>query len=192
MRAPSLILLACLMLATHPTPLSAAPIPQISLVDLCSLPGWNGAPVGNVVIMTPEGKHLQLTKMASAQQPKASTSTSAGGLVGWIDCSKPGEPAVLNVVKGLPIGSSLILSNPSGFLLTITAKKAIIEAWGFDPDCLHVVLKSRALHGPAMIERFLMKDGSQAGSCPAYGSHLPSWALPYSDEGDRSSYGNNR
>ncbi|MCX8492925.1 MAG: hypothetical protein ORN23_01680 [Chthoniobacterales bacterium] len=161
----------------------AAPLPHVSLCDQRHLPGWQGAPVGNVLL---EGKNL--TSGATAQQPKGSPS----GWIGWVDCSEPRHPKTLRIVKGVPIGSSLILSNPSGFLLTITAKKPIIEAWGFDPDGLHVVLKSRALHGPAMIERFLIKDGSQVGSSPAYGSHLPTWALPYSDKVDRSGRGNNR
>ena len=149
MKIPQLSLLACVLLATDPAPLSAAPAPQVSLVDLRPLPGWKGDPVGNVVITTPEGKHLQLTKTSSAQQPKASPS----GLVAWIDCSKPGEPEILSVVKGVPIGSRLILRNPNGSLLTIPSGKPIIEQWGFDPDGIHVVLKSRALHGPAVIER---------------------------------------
>jgi hypothetical protein len=85
------------------------------------------------------------------------------------------------MVKGVPIGSRLILRNPSGVLLTIPAGKPIIEAWGFAPDGLHVVVKSRALHGPAVIERFLMKDGSKDATCSAYESHLSAWALPYSD-----------
>jgi hypothetical protein len=166
-----------MLLATDPASLPAAPTSQISLIDLHPLPGWKGAPVGNVAITTPEGKHLQLTKTSSAQQPKASTS----GLVGWIDCSKPGEPAGLNVVKGVPIGSRLILRKLGGSLLTITSGKPIIEQWGFDPDGIHVVLKSRALHGPAVIERFTIKDGSKNGTCPAYDSTAPGWAQSFLD-----------
>lgn len=150
----------------------AAPVPSVSLSDQRALPGWQGAPVGNVLLA---GKAL--TTGATAQQPKADSS----GWVGWVDCSEEHDPRTLRVVQGVPVGSRLILRNPSGSLLTITAGKPIIEAWGFDPDGLHVVLKSRALHGPAVIERYRMKGGSRAGCCAAYGAHLPKWASAYSE-----------
>jgi hypothetical protein len=177
MKTFPLSLLACVMLATHPTSLHAASAPQVSLVDLRPLPGWKCDPVGNVSITTANRKHLQLTKSATAQQPKVTRS----GLVGWIDCSKPSEPGVLNVVKGVPIGSHLILRNLDGSLMTITSGKPIIEDWGFDPDAIHVTLKSSALHGPAVIERFTIKDGSKNGACPAYDPTPPAWAKPYLD-----------
>ena len=177
MKITPICLLACVLLATDPALLSAAPAPQVSLVDLRSLPGWKGYPVGNVLITTPEGKHPQLTKTATAQQPKASKNS----LVGWVDCSKPGEPAILRIVKGVPIGSRLVLRKPDASLLTITSGKPIIELWGFDPDGIHVVLKSRGLHGPAAIERFTNKDGLKNGACPAYDSSAPAWAKPYLD-----------
>lgn len=176
-----LSLLACVMIATQPPSLQAATAPQVSLVDLRPLPGWKGDPIGNVSITTANGKRLQLTKSATAQKPKVSRSGGKNGLVGWIDCSKPGEPAVLNVVKGVPIGSHLILRNPDDSLITITSGKPIIEEWGFDPDDIHVILKSRALHGPAVIERFTIKDGSKNGACPAYDPSAPAWAKTYLD-----------
>jgi len=172
------LMLACLALATHPAPLSAAPTYQISLINMRPLPGWKGHPVGKVAITTPEGKHLQLTKSATAQQPKASRT----GLVGWVDCSKEGEPAVLNVARGVPIGSRMIVRKPDASLLTITSGKPIIEEWGFDSDGIHIVLKSRALHGPAVIERFSIQNGSKAGACLAYVSTAPTWAKPYLEQ----------
>lgn len=181
MKTFPLRLLACVMIATHTTSLHAAPTPQVSLVDLRPLPGWKGDPVGNVSITTANGKHLQLTKSATAQQPKVTRSGDKNGLVGWIDCSKSSEPGVLNVVKGVPIGSHLILRNLDGSLMTITSGKPIIEEWGFDPDAIHLILKSRALHGLAVIERFTIKDGSKNGTCPAYDPTPPAWAKPYLD-----------
>ena len=171
------------MLAIHPASLPAAPISQISLVNLRSLLGWKGAPIGNVAITTPEGKRLQLTKSATAQQPKASMSTCAIslGLVGWIDCSKKGEPAILNVANGVPIGSRLIVRKPDASLLTITSGKPIIEEWGFESDGIHVILKSRAHHGQAVIERFSIQNGSRSASCPAYDITAAAWAKPYLD-----------
>jgi hypothetical protein len=150
----------------------ASPVPTVALCDQRPLPGWQGSPVGNVSL---GGKNL--TSGTTAQQPKA----NRNGWIGWIDCSEKDHPKRLLIVKGVPIGSRLILRNPYGSLLTIPAEKPVIEAWGFDPDGLHVVVKSRALHGPAVIERLLMKDGSKSGSTPAYGAAIPEWASEYSD-----------
>lgn len=172
--------LSLLALCVLTVSLLAEQISQVTLVDLRPLPGWKGDPVGNVAITTAEGKHLQLKEERCAQQPKV----SKGGLigwVGWVDCSKPGEPETIRMVKGVPIGSRLVLRRPDGSLLTISAGKPIIEEWGFDPDNIHVVLKSRALHGPAVIERFTIKNGSKAAACSAYESTAPAWAKPYLD-----------
>jgi len=150
----------------------ASPLPTVSLYDQRTLPGWLGAPVGNVRL---DGK--KLTTGATAQQPAA----NRNNWIGWVDCSEEQHHATLHLEKGVPVGSRLILRNPSGDLLTIHANKPIIEAWGFDPDGLHVILKSRGLHGPAMIERFVMKDGHRVGFFPAYESNPPAWASPYAD-----------
>ena len=160
-----------LMLCTAGCTLSA-PLPLVSLCDQRPLPGWQGAPVGNVQL---EGKNL--TSSGTSQQPKGSPS----GWIGWIDCSEEHHPERLRIVKGIPIGSRLILRNPSAFLLTISAEKPIIEQWGFDPDGLHVVVKSRALHGPAMIERFTIQNGSRSTSCHAYDPTAPAWAQSFLD-----------
>jgi hypothetical protein len=65
----------------------------------------------------------------------------------------------------------------------ISAEKPIIEEWGFDQDGLHVVVKSRALHGLAVIERFTIKNGSKAGTCPGHDLTTPSpaWAQSFLD-----------
>ena len=174
MRTASLTLLALVVLTTS---LLAEEAPQITLVDLRPLSGWKGDPVGNVAITTDEGKHLQLTTTRTAQQPKASIS----GLVGWVDCSKDGKPGGFHMVDGVPIGSRLVLRNPNGTILTITAEKPIIEQWGFDRDGVHIILKSRALHGPAVIELFTINDGSKAGTYPGYGSTGSAWAQSFLD-----------
>jgi len=150
----------------------ASPVPTVALCDQRPLPGWQGSPVG---IVTLGGK--KLTSGTTAQQPKA----NRDGWIGWIDCSEKDHPKRLLIVKGVPIGSRLILRNPSGSLTSIPAEKPVIEDWGFDPDGRHVVIKSRSLHGPAVIERFQMKDGSKSASTPAYGATIPEWAHPYSE-----------
>ena len=152
----------------------ASPVLTVGLCDQRPLPGWQGSPVGNVSL---GGKNL--TSGTTAQLPKA----NLNGWIGWIDCSEDHHPKTLRIVKGVPIGSRLILRNPSGSLLAIPSEKPVIEDWGFDPDGLHVVVKSRALHGPAVIERFVMKDGSKSTSAPAYESDTPppAWAKQYLD-----------
>jgi len=167
-----LVLLAVLVLNTS---LVAEPAIQVELVNQRPLPGWQGARVGNVVEEN-HGKRVQLTSTATAQQPKASKE----GIIGWVDCSEEGKPGVLHLARGVPIGSRLILRHPDGSLLTIPSWSPIIEKWAFDNDGTHVVMKSRGLHGPAVIERFNLR-GQQAGRCNAYGEKAPEWAIPYQD-----------
>ena len=155
--------------------LVSEPSIQIELVNQRALPGWQGDPVGNLVLEN-HGKRLPLTTTATAQQPKV----SKNGIIGWVDCSEEGKSSVLHVAKGVPIGSRLILRRPNGSLLTIPSWSPIIEKWNFDADGAHIVMKSRGLHGPAVIERFTL-SGQQAGRCNAYGKTPPEWAVSYQD-----------
>lgn len=156
-------------------PLIAEPLTQVLLVNQRALPGWQGAPVGNLVLKS-HGKKVSLTTTATAQQPKISET----GIVGWVDCSQEGKPRVLHVAQGVPIGSRLILRHPNGSLLAIPAACPIIEEWNFDTEGARVVMKSRGLHGPAVIERFTL-SGMQVGTCKTYGEKTPKWATPYLD-----------
>jgi hypothetical protein len=156
-------------------PLAADPSIQVLLINQRDLPGWQGDPVGNVVLQN-HGKNEPLTATPTAQRPKVSKE----GVIGWIDCSEEGKPGVLHIAKGVPIGSRLILRHPDGSLLTIPSESPIIEKWNFDADGAHIVMKSRGLHGPAAIERFTL-SGQQVGRCNAYGEKAPEWAIPYLD-----------
>lgn len=155
--------------------LAADPSIQVLLVNQRDLPGWQGDPVGDVVLQN-HGKNVPLTATATAQQTKVSKE----GFIGWVDCSEEGKPSVIHIAKGVPIGSRLILRHPDGSLLTIPSESPIIEKWNFDADGAHIVMKSRGLHGPAAIERFTL-NGQQAGRCNAYGEKPPEWAIPYLD-----------
>ena len=155
--------------------LVAEPSIRVELVNQRDLPGWQGDPVGDVVLDN-HGKRIKLTTTATAQQPKV----SKDGFIGWVDCSEEGKPSVLHIVKGVPIGSRLILRRPDGSLLTIPSESPIIEKWNFDADRVHIVMKSRGLHGPAAIERFTLSV-QQTGRCNAYGEKSPEWAIPYKD-----------
>lgn len=175
MRIKSLIqsvLLAALGLTAS---LAAEPFAKVELVNQCNLPGWEGDPVGNVALED-HGKRVQLTTTATAQQPKI----SKDGIVGWVDCSEEGQPGMLHVAKGVPIGSRLILRHPDGPLLIIPSWSPIIEKWAFEADGAHLVMKSRGLHGPAFIERFTL-SGQRAGRFNAYDEKPPEWAMPYLD-----------
>jgi hypothetical protein len=156
-------------------PLAAEPSIQVELINQRALPGWQGDPVGNLVLVN-RGKSMPLNTTATAQKPRV----SKGGFIGWVDCSQEGNSAVLHVAKGVPIGSRLILRRPDGSLLTIPSWSPIIEKWNFDDAGAHVVMKSRGLHGPAVIERFTL-SGQQAGRCNAYGETPPEWAISYLD-----------
>ena len=155
--------------------LVAEPSILVELVNQRDLPGWQGDPVGDVVLDN-HGKRIKLTTTATAQQPKV----SKDGFIGWVDCSEEGKPSVLHIVKGVPIGSRLILRRSDGSLLIIPSESPIIEKWNFEADGVHIVMKSRGLHGPAAIERFTL-SGQQAGRCNAYGEKSPEWAIPYKD-----------
>ena len=168
----SVILLAGLGLTAS---LVAEPSIQVELVNHRNLPGWKGYPFGDVVLDN-HGKNVLLTATATAQQPKV----SKDGFIGWVDCSEEGKPSVLHIVKGVPIGSRLILRRPDGSLLIIPSESPIIEKWNFDADGVHIVMKSRGLHGPAAIERFTL-SGQQTGRCNAYDEKPPGWAIPYKD-----------
>ena len=157
-------------------PLAADPSIQVLLVNQRDLSGWQGDPVGDVVLEN-HGKSVPLTTSATAQQPKV----SKDGCIGWVDCSEEGNPGVIHIAKGVPIGSQLILRHLDGSLLTIPAESPIIEKWNFETDGAHIVMKSRGLHGPAVIERFT-HSGMQDGSCKAYGEKPPEWAIPYLDQ----------
>lgn len=175
MRIKSLIqsvLLAALGLTAS---LAAEPSAQVQLVNQRNLPGWEGDTVGNVALES-QGKSVPLTTTATAQKP----SISKNGIVGWVDCSEGGKPGVLHIAHGVPIGSRLILRHPDGSLLTIPFWSPIIEKWAFEADGTHLVMKSRGLHGPAVIERFTL-SGQRTGRCNAYDEKPPEWAMPYLD-----------
>lgn len=157
-------------------PLAAEPSIQVLLVNQRDLSGWRGDPVGDVVLQN-HGKNVTLTATATAQQPKVSKE----GYIGWVDCSEEGNPGVIHIAKGVPIGSQLILRHPDGSLLTIPAESPIIEKWNFETDGAYIVMKSRGLHGPAFIERFTL-SGQQAGRCNAYGEKAPEWVVPFLDQ----------
>lgn len=120
------------------------------------------------------GNEKPLATSPTILQPKQ----APGGLRGWVDCTdgKTGRPLI---VQGIPIGSTLILLTSGHAPVKIRAGKPIIEEWRF-VGADHVVVKSRALHGPSLIERFTL-SGTRAGSCLGYSKQAPNWAWGYLD-----------
>ena len=57
-----------------------------------------------------------------------------------------------------------------------------IADWEGDPvGDVQVIIKSRGLHGPAFVQRFLVSDGSPKGRSPAFGDDLPDCAKPFEE-----------
>jgi hypothetical protein len=150
---------------------------KAAIVDVRKLEEWSGDPVGNVEVTYADGTRDQWTKLATSMMPKV----AADGVVGWVDCSitKDGKAQLGLNHRGTPIGSHLILCDKGKITVKITSGKAFIEEWGFDPDGKHVVMLSRASHGPAVIERFSRANGKAAGSVAGADEDAPGWAKPY-------------
>jgi hypothetical protein len=132
--------------------------------------------VGNVEVTYADGTRDHWTTMATAQQPKV----AADGVVGWIDCSgvEAGKKQ-LCLYKGVPVGSQLILCTRGKITARIASGKPFIEEWGFTADGKFVVVKSRAAHGPAVIERFTRPDGKADGEVEESAENAPEWARDY-------------
>ena len=151
----------------------------VAIVNVRKIPGWEGGPVGNVEVTYADGSRDRWTTMGAALFPKV----AADGVVGWVDCSttKDGKKTV-DLSKGVPVGSRLVLCDKGKVTARVSAGKPFIEEWGFTAEGGHFVVKSRAAHGPAIIERFTRPEGKPAGSFAAFADDLPDWAKNYRDQ----------
>ncbi|MFD0895082.1 hypothetical protein KBB96_01000 [Luteolibacter ambystomatis] len=152
-------------------PVSAA------IVDVRKLPDWSGDPIGNVEVTYEDKSKDHWTKLATAMMPKV----AADGVVGWGDCGKKGTNELLTNDRGTPVGSRLVLCDHGKVTVRISSAMAFIEEWAFEADGKHVVVKSRAAHGPATVQRFLRADGSAVGEVKAFEEKMPEWAKPYKE-----------
>jgi hypothetical protein len=119
--------------------------------------GKSDAP-GDVVVTWEGGRSERLTKGAHVEQAKL----GPDGLIGWV-WSK----------ERVQRGKQLAFEIKSG--------KPFIEDWAFAKE--GIVVKSRAMHGPALIELFSLTDGKTIETITkAFGPDLPAWAKPFNDD----------
>lgn len=123
---------------------------------------------GDVYVTWDDGRRERLTRGAHAEQAKL----GPDGLIGWTWAKERYKELWVNEHLRVQRGKQLLFDVKSG--------KPFIEDWTFAPEGL--VVKSRAAHGPALIERFSLENGARAEVIDkAFGDDLPDWAKPFSD-----------
>ncbi len=176
-------ILFALLLATFPahadqTGAEAVKTPTTAtIIGARSIANWEGNPVGNVQVAYRDGSKDQWTLKGNASNPKV----SANGTVGWVLSPLADDGKKLDLYQKLPTFPQLRLVRAGKVLATLDAERPFIEEWGFSKDGAFVIIKSRGLHGPALVQRFKVLDGSAQGRSPAFGDDLPDWARPFQD-----------
>jgi hypothetical protein len=126
--------------------------------------------VGDISVTWDDGKSEQLTRGAHAEQAKL----GPDGLIGWAWSKERYQDVWVSEYLRVQRGKELAFEVKSG--------KPFIEDWAFIPE--GVVVKSRGMHGPALIELFSLSDGKPIKTITkAFGDDLPEWAKPYADLG---------
>jgi hypothetical protein len=133
--------------------------------------------VGNVKVTFTDGHTEMWTKQGRALMAQVSST----GLVGWATFTTRYET--------LPIDDTLRICWPDEHDHDFKAGTAdghfpFINDWNFTPDGTHVIIKSRAMHGPAYYLLYDTASGKMldhAGGDGTTGRDLPWWAQPYSD-----------
>ncbi|MBV9491220.1 MAG: hypothetical protein JO069_16080 [Verrucomicrobia bacterium] len=134
--------------------------------------------VGDVIVTYSDGTADAWTRKGNCMDPKVSPQ----GYVGWIVCELTPNQKSVRLYNGIPIGSQLAICYRGKLIAKLASAKPFIEGWGFLEDGQHVVIKSRAAHGVAMIERFGLHNGPPEAAVVAYAANLPDWARPFRDE----------
>lgn len=123
--------------------------------------------VGDVAVTWDNGRREVLTKGAHAEQPKI----GPDGLIGWTWSKEMGRELWINEHLRVQRGKQL--------LFEVKSEKPFIEEWNFIAE--GVAVTSRAMHGPAIIELFSIKDGKRIATSKAYGE-VPAWAKPFAND----------
>jgi hypothetical protein len=137
-------------------------------VEVVAPPGASDDESGDVFVTWDDGRRERLTHGAHAQQAKLGPE----GLIGWTWAKER--------YKDLWVNEHLRVQHGKQMLFEVKSGKPFIEDWTFAPEGL--VVKSRAAHGPALIERFSLDTGERTEVIDkAFGDDLPDWAKPFSD-----------
>jgi hypothetical protein len=133
--------------------------------------------VGDVIVTYKDGTKDPWTLRGNCMDPKVSHQ----GQVGWVVCELAADGKSLKLNGSVPIGNQVVVSYRGNVIAKLRAAKPFIEEWAFSDDGRHIVVKSRAAHGPAIIELFGLHNGPAEASVAAFEENLPDWAQPFRD-----------
>jgi hypothetical protein len=172
----ALCLLGLLLLpvrAIDQTGAEKAKIPKaVQVIECRDIPG-SSYKIGNVEVTYEDGSRDRWTRLRFAMLPQV----AGDGTVGWVDCGNRAKKGILLNRRGGVVPSALVLCHRGNVIARIRTALPYIEDWFFENDGGHVVVISRASHGPATIERFVRENGSRVAEISAYESKvLPAWA----------------
>jgi hypothetical protein len=158
--------------AMQNTPAPETTTPALSSPLALQIRHENGFPkdVGNVIALMPDGTTEMWTKMGGAMKARVGPEMLSGWTFGKND------------YKGTWVNSNLRVLKGQTVVANIEAEKPFIEEWRFMADAKTVVLKSRALHGAAVIELYDIGSGKKISRVDAFAPRMPEWAAPFSDE----------
>jgi hypothetical protein len=146
---------------------AAAGGPTATRIEVIA-PASGAEEVGDVTVTWDDGRREQLTRGAHAEQAKL----GPDGLIGWTWSKERYQELWVNEHLRVQRGKQVLFEVKSG--------KPFIEDWAFAAEGL--VVKSRAMHGPALIELFSLATGKPIEVITkAYGDDLPAWAKPFAD-----------
>ncbi len=158
------VFVALALLSAHALAESANKIAIV--VPLASPKTQTPNDVGDVSVTWDNGRSEMLTKGAHAQLARL----GPDGLIGWTWAKE--------LYKELWVNERLRVQRGKRLLFEVKSEKPFIEEWNFIGE--GVAVRSRARHGPAVIELFSVEDGKRIASSNAYGE-VPTWAKPFAD-----------
>lgn len=138
-------------------------------------PEWS-KPVGDAYVAYQNGETDRWATRGNCMEPKL----GPADIVAWIVCEEAGE-GKLALYREMPVPPSLRVFRRGKVLATIRGAKPFIEESRFVDGGAGVVIKSRAAHGPATIERCETNGGKVLETVMAFDSDLPAWAKGFAE-----------
>lgn len=130
---------------------------------------------GNVEVTYADGTKDRWTTRGNCGQARVATD----GTVGWtVYEAERKPPTVAYTVRN---NFTLVLCRRGKIVAKIRSWLGFIEAWDFLARGKELALRTRALHGVALIERHDCATGRLLQSIEAYSTDLPAWAAPFAD-----------